>query len=72
MFFPSTIYSMLQLKKEHCAHIKSNVEFIRLFRHESRLSGEEEYYLTTVSSAAEFIYNLSAKDFKIDHVEYEK
>jgi hypothetical protein len=59
MFFPSTIYAMLQLKKEQCQAIRSNLEYIRLFRHNDRLTGEDDYYLTSVSSAADFIERLS-------------
>jgi len=48
------------------------LEFIRLFRSEHRLDGQEEYYLTNLESAAEFIYNMSYKDLKIDKNEYER
>jgi len=36
------------------------------------LSGEDDYYLTTALSAADFIENLSAKDFNINKEEYDK
>lgn len=42
------------------------------FRHEERLSGEDEYYLTTLESIAEFIHGIGAKDLKIDPQEYEQ
>ena len=36
------------------------------FRHQDRLSGEDEYYLTTLESIVEFIHGISHKDLKID------
>ena len=42
------------------------------FRHQDRLSGEDEYYLTTLESIVEFIHGISHKDLKIDEAEYNK
>jgi Vacuolar sorting protein 9 (VPS9) domain len=50
----------------------SNLEYIRLFRHASRLDGQEEYYLTQMLSAVEFIAKLSAETLKITPEEYHK
>ena len=59
------------MKKEQCGELKSNLEFINLFRHESRFEGEEQYYHTAVSTATEFLYNLSVKDLSnIDDEQY--
>ena len=46
------------------------MEYIRLFRHSKRLDGQDEYYLTNVESAAEFIYNLAPGDLKMNQEEY--
>lgn len=40
------------------------------FRHQDRLSGEDEYYLTTLESIVEFIHGISNKDLKIVEKEY--
>jgi len=34
------------------------------------LSGEDEYYLTTLESVVEFIHGLSDKDLKMDETTY--
>jgi hypothetical protein len=44
---------------------------VKHFRHQDRLSGEDEYYLTTLESIAEFINGISHKDLKIDEKEYQ-
>ena len=41
------------------------------FRHSDRLSGEDEYYLTTLESIVEFIHGLSNQDVKIPEAEYQ-
>jgi len=53
-------------------NLRSNLEYIRLFRHPDRLDGQEEYYLTNLESAVEFIQNISAKDLKIDPNDYQR
>ena len=42
------------------------------FRHIDRLSGEDEYYLTTLESILEFIHGISPQDLKITEEEYNK
>lgn len=39
ILLPATIYSMLQMTPEQAKSIKSNLDYIRLFRHSSRLDG---------------------------------
>jgi hypothetical protein len=36
------------------------------------LSGEDEYYLTTIESVVEFLHGINPKDLKIDEQEYKK
>lgn len=50
--------------------MKSNLEYIRLFRHADRLDGQDEYYLTTLESAIEFIYKMGPSDLKLDPAVY--
>ena len=54
--YPLIVYGIL---KGNIKKLKSNLNFIELFRHKTRLESEEEYYFTTISSALEFIENLS-------------
>lgn len=79
--FPLVVYAIL---KGNIKKLKSNLSFIQLFRHETRLDSKEEYYYTTISSAVDFIENLTydkislkESDFeslcnKSDKLEYEK
>ena len=61
IFFPCTIYAMLKMKRNENEQsnsttlLKSNLVYIRNFRFESLLHGEEDYYLQTLESAIEFI-----------------
>ena len=71
MFFPSCIYSFLQIEeKQILEDLPTNIQFVKHFRHQDRLSGEDEYYLTTLESIVEFIHGISFKDLKIDEKEY--
>lgn len=71
MFFPSCIYSFLQIDDfQILQELPTNIQFVKHFRHIDRLTGEDEYYLTTLESVAEFIHGISAGDLKIDQAEY--
>ena len=65
LFFPCSVYALLQLKKYELPHsnschlLKSNLEYVRHFRQESFLHGQDDYYLQTLESVVEFILNLS-------------
>jgi len=50
--------------------LNTNIQFVKNFRHQDRLSGEDEYYLTTLESVVEFIHGLSEKDLKMDEETY--
>lgn len=64
MFFPCSVYAMLKLKKheregsDSTAFLKSNLVYIRNFRFETLLQGEEDYYLQTLENIVEFIQTL--------------
>lgn len=65
MFFPCAVYALLQLQKYEVEGtnstklLRSNLQYVRMFRQESLLHGQDEYYLTTLESVIEFIQNLS-------------
>ena len=65
LFFPCSVFALLQLKKYEVEEsrstllLKSNLAYVRNFRQESFLHGEDDYYLQTLESAVEFIQNLS-------------
>ena len=52
--------------------IKSNVEYIKLFRHASKWDGDDEYYVVTVESAVSIIAILDSDrtQLKMDDNEY--
>lgn len=71
MFFPACIYSFMQIEEKSILQdIHTNIQFVTNFRHQDRLSGEDEYYLTTLESIVEFIHGLSNQDVKIPENEY--
>lgn len=65
MFFPCSVYALLQLQKYEVEDsnstklLRSNLAYVRNFRQEALLHGEDEYYLTTLESVIEFIQTLS-------------
>ena len=71
-FIPIVNYSLLQLTAEQSRLLWPNLQYISLFRHESRMDGQDDYYLTTLMMSAEFLANLTAKDLKIDHDVYKQ
>ena len=49
--------------------LKSNLVYIRMFRTESLLHGQDDYYLQTLESAIEFICSMNKQwktDLKVD------
>ena len=62
-FVPATIYLVLQLSHEAARSLYSQAQYIRLFRHPSKIIGETDYYLTVFQSNLEYISNLSSSDF---------
>ena len=71
MFFPACIYSFLQIEeKQILQDLNTNIQFVKHFRHQDRLSGEDEYYLTTLESVVEFINAVSHSDLKMEESVY--
>lgn len=66
--YPLVVYGLL---KGNVRKLKSNLTYIEHFRHHTRLESEEEYYYTTLSSAVEFIENLSTSTLTIKPKEFE-
>ena len=67
--YPVIVYALL---KGNINKIKSNLNFIKLYRHKNRLESEEEYYFTTLFSAVEFIESLNHTKLNIDEFEFKK
>ena len=68
--FPIIVYAIL---KSGIRKLKSNMKFIKNFRHYTRLESVEEYYFTTISSAIEFIENMQVDHLAhIDEYEFKK
>lgn len=68
------IYSIIvyALIKGNINKIKSNVNFLQLFRHRTRLESEEEFNINAIIVAIEYIENLTYKKLNIDKNEFLK
>ena len=65
--FPMVVYVLL---KANVKKLKSNLRYIQNYRHETRLESQEEYYLTTINSALEFIENMNYNKLNIKESEF--
>ena len=65
--YPVIVYALL---KGNINKLKSNLNFIKLYRHKNRLESEEEYYFTTLFSAVEFIESLNYTKLNIEEAEF--
>ena len=65
--FPMVVYVIL---KGNVKKLKSNLRYIQLFRHETRMESQEEYYFTTINSAMEFIENSNYNKLNIKEIEF--
>jgi len=61
------VYAIL---KGNVKKLKSNLKYIQLFRHETRLESQEEYYFTTINSALEFIENSNYNKLNIREIDF--
>jgi len=68
------IYSIIvyALIKGNINKIKSNVQFLQLFRHRTRLESEEEFHINAVMVSIEYIETLTYKKLNIDKNEFLK
>lgn len=67
--YPVIVYALL---KGNVSKLKSNLNFIKLYRHKNRLESEEDYYYTTLVSAVEFIENLNHTKLNIEEEEFRR
>jgi Rab5 GDP/GTP exchange factor len=52
--------------------LNSNLKFVQLFRRETKLISEVEYYLTNLISAKMFIVNVNARPLSMEESEFQK
>lgn len=69
MFFPTIIYCLL---KGCPRQIKAHVEFIKLYRNPQLLDSEDDYFLTTITSALDFIGCMECDDLNIKESDYRR
>jgi hypothetical protein len=60
--YPLIVYALL---KSNVMKLKSNLNYIKTFRHESRMESSDEYYFTTVYTAVGFIEDINYKQLNI-------
>jgi hypothetical protein len=65
--YPLIVYTLL---KSGIRKLKSNISYIKMFRHPVRLSSQEEYYHTAMDTAVGFLENMSAKDLGMGEAEF--
>lgn len=69
-FIPVLIYCIL---KGQVRYLVSNVNYIERFRSPDFIRGEEEYYLSSLQAALNFIMNLTERSLTIeDHEDFEE
>ncbi|KTW28579.1 hypothetical protein T552_01840 [Pneumocystis carinii B80] len=68
-FIPTLILIILKTNPEH---LISNIQYISRFRNPDKLSGESEYYFSSLIAAVAFIENLDKSSLTISNEEFEK
>jgi hypothetical protein len=70
IFLPCVILAFMQIRDNNIiGRLKSIISYVRLFRHESLLEGEEDYYLTTMENVVQFLHDLKPSDLKLEEGE---
>ena len=65
VLFPVSVYALIKLQQYEVAGsssttlLKSNLAYVRHFRNESFMTGQDDYYLQTLESVVQFVENLS-------------
>ncbi|CAM0877942.1 unnamed protein product [Alopecurus aequalis] len=67
-FLPILIYVTI---KANPPHLHSNLMFVQLFRRETKLVSEVEYYLTNLISAKMFILNADGRSLSMEETEFQ-
>jgi predicted transcriptional regulator len=65
--YPLVVYAIL---KGNIRKMKSNINYIKNFRHSTRLESAEDYYFITIYTAIGFVENLKYKNLKISEGEF--
>jgi hypothetical protein len=65
--YPLIVYIII---KGNIRKLKSNLSFIRCFRHVTRLESKEDYYYTTINTAIEFIEKVEYKQLNIKEYDF--
>jgi len=68
-FLPILIYITI---KANPPQLHSNLKFVQLFRRETKLVSEVEYYLTNLISAKMFIIDVNARSLSMEESEFQK
>ncbi|CAL4920052.1 unnamed protein product [Urochloa decumbens] len=68
-FLPILIYITI---KANPPQLHSNLKFVQLFRRETKLISEVEYYLTNLISSKMFILDVNARSLSMEESEFEK
>lgn len=68
-FLPILIYITI---KANPPQLHSNLKFVQLFRRETKLVSEVEYYLTNLISAKMFIINVNGHSLSMEESEFQK
>ncbi|KAH7685212.1 Bacterial epsilon antitoxin protein [Dioscorea alata] len=69
VFLPILIYATI---KANPPQLHSNLKFIQLFRRQSKLVSEVEFYLTSMISTELFIFNIDARSLSMEETEFQK
>ncbi|KAK1642382.1 hypothetical protein QYE76_060187 [Lolium multiflorum] len=67
-FLPILIYITI---KANPPHLHSNLKFVQIFRRETKLVSEVEYYLTNLISAKMFIVNVDGRSLSMEENEFQ-
>jgi hypothetical protein len=60
-----------KLMQANPPHLHSNLKFVQLFRRETKLVSEVEYYLTNLISAKMFILNVDGRSLSMEENEFQ-
>ncbi|XP_050879196.1 vacuolar protein sorting-associated protein 9A [Lathyrus oleraceus] len=71
-FLPLLIYVTIKARQANPPMLHSNLKFIKLYRRQTKLISEAEYYFTNLVSAKTFIIDLNAKSLSMDEIKFEE
>ena len=66
--FPILVYTIIKGK---IPKLQSNVKYYKIFRHHTRIQGNEEYYIQTFSAALKFIEEINSNILSVNKSEFE-